>query len=80
MSSKVRRELAKNEINIDVVDLDPSRVGSMMSNGNFLVKDGDDVHYKDVEVGEQGETELKQAIRAMVDSSSKLCKNGLRIR
>ena len=69
--------LLKNEIDIDVVDLDPSRVGSMMSNGNFPLKDGDDVQYKDVEVGEQDESELQQAIEAMVDTSSMHCKNNL---
>lgn len=34
-------------INIDETDLKPSRICIMMSNGNFTLKDGVDIDYKD---------------------------------
>lgn len=43
----------------------------MMSNGNFPFKDGDDIDYKHVEVSEQEEAELSEAIESMMDRSAK---------
>ena len=47
------------------------RVCSMLANGDFPLKDADDIDYKDVEVGEQDELELNEAIKDMVDRASK---------
>lgn len=48
-------KLLSNEIKIDLAELKPSHLNSMVSNGNFPLKEGDDVDYKDVEVGSQDE-------------------------
>lgn len=42
------------------------KVCSMMSNGSFPLKDGDDIDYKDVQIGCQDEAELNNAINQMV--------------
>ena len=48
-------------------DPNPSRLCCMIANGDFPLKDGDDIDYKDVEVGEQEEGEINTAIQAMID-------------
>lgn len=47
-------------------EIEPIRLNSMMSNDHFPLKDGDDVDYKNVEVGVQDENELRNEIDAMI--------------
>lgn len=43
----------------------------MLANGDFPFEDGDDLHYEDVEVGKQDNSELDDAIMAMIGRASK---------
>ena len=68
---KLGMKLLRNEIYSGEDDVDPSRIGSMMSNGSFPLKDGDEIYYKDVEIGKQKDTELQEAMEDMVKRVSK---------
>ena len=75
---KLGMKLLRNETDSGEDVLDPSRIGSMMSNGSFPLKDGDDIYYKDVEIGKQNDTELQEAIQDMVQRASKNCEKELK--
>lgn len=49
---KLGMSLLSDEIDMGKDDIKPSRICSMMSNGHFPLKDGDDIDYKDVPVGQ----------------------------
>ena len=68
---KLGMKLLSNKIDLDFTMLNPLRLCSMMCNGNFPLKDGDDIDYKDVEVGCQDEAELKIAIDGMISRGMK---------
>eukprot|EP00171_Calliarthron_tuberculosum_P007262 IDg7262t1 len=55
-----------------------SRLCSLVSNGDFPLKDGDDVDYKDVEIGETTETDLNTALSEAVSRCSKSLPKHLR--
>lgn len=46
------------------------KVGSLQYNNPFPLKDDDDIKYKDVDVGEQDEDELQEAIQKMIDRAT----------
>ena len=71
-------KLLRNEIDSGEDVIDPFRIGSMMSNGSFPLKDGDDIYYKDVDIGEQKDTELQEAIEDMINRASRNCEKVLR--
>lgn len=53
------------------LDVHTYRLCSTMSNGDFLLKERDNIDYKDVEVGKQDTDELIQASTSMVSRSLK---------
>ena len=59
-------------------DLGSNHLCSMVVNGDFPLKDGDGIDYKDVEVGEQEEGEINAAIQAMTDRAAKKLPSDLR--
>lgn len=48
-----------------------SQLCSMKANSNFPLKDGDDIDYEDVKVGEQDTEELETTIQNMIDRAAK---------
>lgn len=50
----------------------------MIGNGDFLLKEGDDINYKDVE-GKQFTKELESEIQIMADRAAKKISNDLRL-
>lgn len=44
---------------------------SMLANGDFPLKDGDDIDYKDVDIGEQDEDELQSALDGLTSRAFK---------
>ena len=62
----------------DVLEEPTSRLCNVVSNGDFPLKDGDDVNYKDVDVGIQDSSELESAIESMKSRASKRCPKPLR--
>lgn len=68
---KLGLKLLSQDIDLNEEAVAAARLCSMMSNGNFPLMDGDDIAYKDVDVGVQDEQELEQEIDAMVTRSMK---------
>lgn len=62
----------------DAHHLHSSHLCSMMGNGDFLLKDGDKIDYKNVEVGEQDTEELESTIQNTIDRAAKKLPSDLR--
>lgn len=76
---KLGLKLLSNEVSLDNINqLEPSRLCSMVSNCNFPLKDGDDIDYKDVDIGVQDENELQEAINDMISRGMKHLDKDLR--
>ncbi len=50
----------------------------MIANGDFRLRKGDDIYYKDFVVGDKDEAELDQAISEAITSASKHLQNWLK--
>ena len=64
-------KLGNKLFNIDSEFPNSPRSCSIFSNGDFVANDGDDIDYKDVDIGSQDDKELSEAIDDAVKRSSK---------
>ncbi len=68
---KLGLKLLSNDIGMAEGEIEPTKLCSMMSNDNFPLKDGDDIDYKDVEVGIQNDNEIQKEIDTMISRREK---------
>ncbi len=54
------------------------RLCHLIANGDFPLREGDDIDYKDVEIGDQDEAELGQAVSEAITRASKHLPNCLK--
>lgn len=73
---KLGLKLLSQEIDGSIAEPDSSKLCSMISNATL--KDGDDIDYKDVEVGDQDEEGTKKSIESMIDRGWKHLKKDSR--
>ena len=57
------------ETEIDITQV-PPRICNIVADGDFPLKDGDEIDYKDLEIGDQDQAELDEAIHLSIDRAS----------